>query len=58
MGLAGLTNKIPADDVIDAMRRVGKSLPPSLRETGLGGLAATREGMKLKMQIFGTEIKI
>ena len=54
MGLAGLTNKIPADDVIDAMRRVGKSLPPSLRETGLGGLAATREGMKLKMQIFGT----
>ena len=58
MGLAGLTNKIPAYDVIDAMRRVGKSLPPSLRETGLGGLAATREGMKLKMQIFGTEIKI
>lgn len=58
LGLAGLTNKIPADDVIDAMRRVGKSLPPSLRETGLGGLAATREGMKLKMQIFGTEIKI
>ena len=58
MGLAGLTNKIPADDVIDAMRRVGKSLPPSLRETGLGGLAATREGMKLKMQIFGTEIEI
>lgn len=58
MALAGLTNKIPADDVIDAMRRVGKSLPPSLRETGLGGLAATREGVKLKMQIFGTEVEI
>lgn len=58
MALAGLTNKIPADDVIEAMRRVGKSLPPSLRETGLGGLAATREGIRLKMKIFGTEMEI
>lgn len=58
MALAGLTNKIPADDVIEAMRRVGKNLPPSLRETGLGGLAATREGIRLKMKIFGTEMEI
>lgn len=58
MALAGLTNKIPADDVIEAMRRVGKNLPPSLRETGLGGLAATREGVRLKMKIFGTEMEI
>lgn len=58
MALAGLTNKIPADDVIDAMRRVGKNLPPSLRETGLGGLAATREGVRLKMKIFGTEMDL
>lgn len=58
MALAGLTNKIPADDVIEAMYRIGKSLPPSLRETGLGGLAATREGVRLKMKIFGTEMEI
>ena len=58
MALAGLTNKIPADDVIEAMRRVGKNLPPSLRETGLGGLAATREGIRLKMKILGTEMEI
>ena len=58
MALAGLTNKIPADDVIEAMSRVGKNLPPSLRETGLGGLAATREGIRLKMKIFGTEMEI
>ena len=58
MALAGLTNKIPADDVIEAMRRVGKKLPPSLRETGLGGLAATREGVRLKMKIFGAEMEI
>lgn len=58
MALAGLTNKIPADDVIEAMRQVGKSMPASLRETGLGGLAATREGIRLKMKIFGQELEI
>nr|WP_321291935.1 L-serine ammonia-lyase, iron-sulfur-dependent, subunit alpha [uncultured Trichococcus sp.] len=58
MALAGLTNKIPADDVIEAMRKVGKNLPASLRETGLGGLAATREGVRLKMMIFGQELEI
>ncbi|MFY9902834.1 MAG: L-serine ammonia-lyase, iron-sulfur-dependent, subunit alpha [Trichococcus sp.] len=58
MALAGLTNKIPADDVIEAMRKVGKNLPASLRETGLGGLAATREGVRLKMMIFGQQLEI
>ena len=58
MALAGLTNKIPADDVIEAMRKVGKNLPASLRETGLGGLAATREGVRLKMMIFGQQLDI
>lgn len=58
MALAGLTNKIPADDVVDAMRKVGINMPASLRETGLGGLAATREGVRLKMKIFGTELEI
>nr|WP_319217117.1 L-serine ammonia-lyase, iron-sulfur-dependent, subunit alpha [uncultured Trichococcus sp.] len=58
MALAGLTNKIPADDVIEAMRKVGKNLPASLRETGLGGLAASREGVRLKMMIFGQELEV
>lgn len=58
MALAGLTNKIPADDVIEAMRKVGKNLPASLRETGLGGLAATREGVRLKMMIFGQQLEV
>ena len=58
MALAGLTNKIPADDVIEAMRKVGNNLPASLRETGLGGLAATREGVRLKMMIFGQQLEI
>ena len=41
MALAGITSAIPCDEVIDAMRSVGDSLPAALRETGLGGLAAT-----------------
>lgn len=41
MALAGITSKIPADQVIDAMRAVGERMDVSLRETSLGGLAAT-----------------
>ncbi len=33
---------MPADEVIDAMRRVGRQLPASLRETGEGGCATCR----------------
>lgn len=53
MALAGLTNKIPADEVIAAMHKVGKGLPKALRETGLGGLAATPTGIRMKEKIFG-----
>ncbi len=41
MALAGVTFPIPFDEVVDASARVGRSLPPSLRETALGGLATT-----------------
>lgn len=41
MALAGIEFPIPLDEVVDAMGQVGRSLPPSLRETALGGLAAT-----------------
>ena len=44
MALAGIDSAIPADEVIDAMRSVGDMLPPALRETGAGGLAATPTG--------------
>jgi L-serine dehydratase len=40
MALSGIGSIIPADEVIDAMGQVGRSIPPSLRETSLGGLAA------------------
>lgn len=41
MALAGIESVIPADEAIDAMARVGRAIPPSLRETSLGGLAIT-----------------
>jgi len=41
MALAGIAFPVPFDEVVDAAGHVGRSLPPSLRETALGGLAAT-----------------
>jgi len=48
MALAGIRSAIPPDEVIDAMKAVGNSLPESLRETGTGGVAATPTGIRLK----------
>jgi L-serine dehydratase len=53
MALAGITSKIPVDEVIAAMREVGEALPVSLRETAQGGLAATATALALKQRIFG-----
>lgn len=39
--LAGIKSRIPADEVIDSMRRIGHLIPPCLRETGQEGLAIT-----------------
>ncbi|MFD1484632.1 L-serine ammonia-lyase, iron-sulfur-dependent, subunit alpha [Lacticaseibacillus baoqingensis] len=53
MALAGMISVIPTDEVIEAVRKVGVSLPSSLRETGEGGLAATPTAVRLKQEIFG-----
>lgn len=53
MALAGITSRIPCDEVIDAMYKIGLSMPSSLRETAEGGLAATPTGRKLEAKIFG-----
>lgn len=41
MSLAGIPQFIPLDEMIYAMYTVGKKLPAELRETALGGCAAT-----------------
>lgn len=48
MALAGVVGHIPADEVIDAMAEVGNMMPAALRETGIGGLAGTPTGQKIK----------
>mgnify|MGYP001211620892 CR=1 FL=1 len=57
LALAGCVSKIPADEVIGAMARIGRNLPREVRETGLGGLAATPTGKAIQIKIFGKEIK-
>ncbi|MEA4884983.1 MAG: L-serine ammonia-lyase, iron-sulfur-dependent, subunit alpha [Clostridia bacterium] len=51
MALAGIVSVIPPDEVIEAMGAVGRMLPESLRETALGGLAATPTGKALARKI-------
>ena len=41
IALAGIGNFVNFDETIDAQRRVGASLPFELRESALGGIAAT-----------------
>ena len=48
MALAGIESRIPVDEVIDAMGEVGRRMPVELRETALGGLAATPTGRAVK----------
>lgn len=44
LAMAGVKSIIPFDEIVDAMYSVGTALPESLRETALGGLAATPTG--------------
>ena len=53
MALAGITSRIPVDEVIDAMGEVGRRMPVELRETALGGLAATPTGRAVKKSMPG-----
>ena len=55
MALAGIESRIPADEVIDAMKEVGDSLPCALKETAQGGLANTPTAKRMKESVFGTQ---
>lgn len=48
--LAGVPEVIPFDEVVEAARQVGHALPESLRETALGGIAATPTARRLAEQ--------
>ena len=53
MALAGVTSIIPFDEVVEAMLKIGRSMPCDLRETGMGGLACTPTGKQIYERIFG-----
>lgn len=52
LALSGMDPVVPPDEVIEAMYKVGRSLPSSLRETALGGIANTKTGKAIKKSIF------
>lgn len=53
MVMAGVMSKIPFDDTVEAMYKIGKKMSVEFRETALGGLAITETGLKLQREIFG-----
>ena len=53
LALAGIESHIPADEVIVAMKKVGDTMSPALKETAEGGLACTPTGKKLCEKVFG-----
>lgn len=55
MALAGITSRIPVDQVIDAMREVGEKMDVTLRETGAGGVAASITGVEIAERIIQTD---
>ncbi len=54
MALAGVKSVVPYDEVCQAVGEVGAGLPFSLRESGLGGLAGTNTGRKIREEFLGS----
>lgn len=53
LAMAGVKSVVPFDEVVEAMFEVGKALPFELRETALGGVAATKTGKEIMKRVFG-----
>lgn len=51
MVMAGIESIIPFDEVVTAMRNVGRMMHPDLRETARGGIAATPTAQKIAEKI-------
>ena len=56
MALAGVTSRIPVDQVIDCMGDVGRRMPVEFRETALGGLDVTPFGQSVKEKMLKGEL--
>ena len=52
LAMSGVYSKIPFDEVVWAMYKVGRQLPLELRETALGGIAITPTALKFQKEVF------
>ena len=55
MALAGIKSRIPADEVLEAMYKIGLEMSTTLKETAKGGLAVTKTGEKYRSLLFGND---
>lgn len=53
MALSGIKAVVPFSEMSDALLKVGRRMPRELKETALGGCAATPTGCAYKCSIFG-----
>jgi L-serine dehydratase len=51
LAMAGVESVIPMDEIVEAMVRIGRSLPRGLRETAEGGLATTDTGTAIALRL-------
>ena len=51
LAMVGVESVIPMDEIVEAMVRIGRSLPRGLRETAEGGLATTATGAAIAQRI-------
>ncbi len=52
LALAGMELPVTPDEVVESMYKVGRMLPPQLRETAQGGIAATQSAQDITRKIF------
>jgi L-serine dehydratase len=51
LALSGITSVIPLDEVVKAMKEVGRALPYELKETAKGGVAASNTAREIKQRM-------
>lgn len=55
MALSGIESRIPADEVLEAMYKIGIEMSSKFRETAKGGLAITKTGEKYRSLLLSNE---
>jgi L-serine dehydratase len=58
MALCAITTPIPFDQTVGAMHAVGCAMPQSLRESAMGGIAATDAARDIERRLFEPETPI